>query len=338
MADSALDQTTLEESFFFCEYAKRRFEMSCYNNGDIEKGIETIGCILNDHFQMRYNIPYAMQLDFFSDVMTLCELIVIDELNKQFNCGIFETRRFTFKNFKEQIIKAFNEIKNIKNILDIQSKFMIPASFLPFPYNIEEIILNFRSGIELPKAFPIVKLAERKCLVRDCNNYILFLINKNLTVKETIKELTKQATLFKSDGDYEHSSVQEILGDIHKELKSGKHRQSLNNVFYKSTGLLLYDIYISSNCNLDFVIDKYKKYDAKIKCDPSKKSTAENCNDCKQFSVCTNSWRKQFNSAVKKISGEQSSEDWLRHVKETSTAKQMLTRRSVKFFEYNFAL
>ncbi len=28
MSNPALDQTTLEESFFFSEYAKRRFEMS----------------------------------------------------------------------------------------------------------------------------------------------------------------------------------------------------------------------------------------------------------------------------------------------------------------------
>ena len=39
MPNSVLDQTTLEESFFFCEYAKRRFEMSCYNNGEIENTI-----------------------------------------------------------------------------------------------------------------------------------------------------------------------------------------------------------------------------------------------------------------------------------------------------------
>ena len=46
MRSPVLDQTNLEESFFFCEYAKRRFEMSEHNDGDIEKIIDTLNDIL----------------------------------------------------------------------------------------------------------------------------------------------------------------------------------------------------------------------------------------------------------------------------------------------------
>ena len=42
MSTKNLDQTTLEESFFFCEYAKRRFEMSEYNDSQIDEIIDNL--------------------------------------------------------------------------------------------------------------------------------------------------------------------------------------------------------------------------------------------------------------------------------------------------------
>ncbi len=85
MANSILDQTTLEESFFFCEYAKRRFEMSNYNNGEIERAIDIVGLILESHYKENYNIPFPMKMDFLSEVISFCEAI---NKNCQTNLGV----------------------------------------------------------------------------------------------------------------------------------------------------------------------------------------------------------------------------------------------------------
>ncbi|WP_147357536.1 hypothetical protein [Desulfovibrio legallii] len=337
MANSILDQTTLEESFFFCEYAKRRFEMSNYNNGEIERAIDIVGLILESHYKENYNIPFPMKMDFLSEVISFCEAINKKKLSDKFGCGFVETRRFTFKHLAGEIIQSINEIKNIATLLDAGSIFHMKTPFLPFPYNMEDIILDIRSGEELPTDFKLRNIEERKCFVMDCNNYILFLMNRHVSLDETIQELTQQATLFKSNNDCEKSEKPEILKAIHKKSKSEKYRQSLHNVYYKSIGILLYDLCVINKSSFEVAIDSLMRMNTKIKCDPKFNilEPSKDCNRCKKnFSKCRSQWNKQVKFAVDKIKGTESQEEWLTIIKETP--QRACKRRPVSFFEYEF--
>ncbi|ATD82477.1 hypothetical protein SAMN02910291_01234 [Desulfovibrio desulfuricans] len=337
MTNPALDQTTLEESFFFCEYAKRRFEVSSYNNGEIEKAIDTVGLILDSYYKETYNVPYPMKMDFLSDVIIACEYIGVNELAKKFRCHRVETRKLSFKNLAEQANQAINELENIGNLLDIACRFNMSSSFLPFPYNMESVILNIVSNKGLPQAFKLRDIEEQKCFVMGCNNYILFLVNRHVSLDETIQELTRQATLFKSNDDYKKSGKPEILSAIHKKSKSGTHKQTQYNTYYKSIGIFLYDLCIINKYNYEGAADELMRMHTKIKCSPKFKilESSKDCNFCKKFGACRSLWKKQFFAAVDKIKGTESQEEWLKIAKEKSQQK-ICERRPVSFFEYKF--
>lgn len=336
MPDLILDQTTLEESFFFCEYAKRRFEISPYNNGGIEEAIEMVGRILDSHYKEDHNVPYPMKMDFLSDVIIAFEFFGVNKLAKKFRCHYVETRKLSFNHLVDQTIQAMNELENIENLLDIACRFNMSPSFLPFPYNMKDVILDFLSNKRLPQAFKFRDIEERKCFVMDCNNYILFLANKHMPLEETIQELTRQATLFKSNNDYENSERPDVLTAVHKESKSGIYRQSSNNAYHKTIGILLYDLCIINKYSLEAAIDELMAMPPTIKCSPKFEilASAKDCNLCKKFGECRSQWKKQFFAAVDKIKGTESQEDWLKIVKETQ--QKTCERRPVSFFEYEF--
>lgn len=326
------DKTISEESFFFCEYAKRRFEVSPYNNGEIEKSINIAGLILESYYKDSYNVPYPMKMDLLSDAIIACEGLGLNEFAIKFRCHRVETRKITLKHLAEQISLAINQLDNIGNLLNIACRFNVLPSFLPFPYNMKDIILNIVSNGQLPEALKFRNIEERKCVVMDCNNYILFLANKHMSLEETIQELARQATLFKSNNDYENSEKPEILNDIYKELKSGEYRHTSKNAYYKLIGILLYDLCVINKCSLESAIDELMRMQPEIKCGQGLTST-DDCNRCKKFGKCRSLWNKQFLAAVNKIKGTESQEDWLKIAKEAPQKK--CDRRPVSFFEYS---
>lgn len=323
MADSALDQTTLEESFFFCEYAKRRFEMSKYNDGQIESIIKSIDFISRQILEGE--IKEGMIIDLLSDAIYYHESTIM---------GLMPI--VSFKGL-EKYIACISAKYQIELLLHISNIFKVNSAFLPFPCDMAEVTMRAKSGEQIPTTFKNLDRYDKRCVIifHEDTDYVFFGIDKNLSSDETIKILKEKATVFKSINNYENCKQNDTLKDIHKQSKSGSYRQSLNNFFYKSTGLLIYDLYIANNYNLDSAFTEHRRHDPQTKCDPSKNPTSEDCSMCKYFSSCAGLWRKQFNSAVKKICGALSPEDWLKHAKETRL-KQMLTRRPVKFFEYEF--
>ena len=335
MPNSVLDQTTLEESFFFCEYAKRRFAMSCYNTGEIENTINIVGKVLEAHYEEKSVVPYPMKMDFLSDVIYCCEAMGINILMMQFGGVSFETMNLAFKHLREQIVQVINNISNIGILLDIASRFSVSPSFLPFPYKMEDVVLNYRANNELPAVFKCRDIVERKCVVKDCNNSIMFLVNAHMSLKETINELTRQATLFKSNSYYENCERSDVIKEVHRLSKSGSYRQTLQNIFYKATGLIIYDFCVLHNENLESALERHSRSDKSIKCDPLKKSTTTDCIQCKYYSECRNMWTKQFKYAVEKIRGTQTAEEWMNLTKKISDANK-LQRRTIGFFEYEF--
>ena len=75
MSNPALDQTTLEESFFFCEYAKRSFEMSAHNNGQIENAMKYVQVTSRQVFMA--DIAEGMQIDLLADAVCCYEACIM---------------------------------------------------------------------------------------------------------------------------------------------------------------------------------------------------------------------------------------------------------------------
>lgn len=323
MRSPVLDQTNLEESFFFCEYAKRNFEMSDKNNRTIEEGIDYI-CETSKKF-FRKETPIGMQIDLFTDVIYKYEA---KKIGFQYNIS-FEGSEF--------YIFAVTIEPYIENFLTISNFFKVSAAFLPFPYDMEEIAMRVKCGNGVPASFKALNRIDRRCVVIFPKNhdYVYFGIDRNLPLDKMIEVLNKQVTLFKSKGNYKNCTQKEILKDIHKESKSRSYRQSLNNLFYKTTGLLIYDLYISNNCSLDTAITKQRAHAPQVKCDPSKKQTSDDCAKCKHFSSCADLWKKQFIIAVEKISGTEENETYLNRIRYNPPANP-LKRRAINFFEYEF--
>lgn len=323
MPNTHLDQTTLEESFLFCEYAKRNFEMSDKNNGDIEEAINFI-CESSKIF-FKKEIPIGMQLDLLNELIYKLEA---NSLGLQYNPS--------FEGIEKYLLAANIEFY-IEKFLQISNFFKVGAGFLLFPYDMVEMATQAKCGGGVPRAFKSLERTDRRCVVICPDNleYAFFGIDKNLPLDEMIEVLKKEVTLFKSMHDFGNSERKDILKDIHKESKSGSYRQSLNNLFYKTTGLLIYDLYISNNFSLDAAFEKHRSHAPQLKCDPSKKSNSEDCIQCKHFSFCADLWKKQFNIAVKKISGTEENETFLNRIKNNVGVKQ-LERRAISFFEYDF--
>ncbi|WP_291440112.1 hypothetical protein [Desulfovibrio sp.] len=321
--NSILDQTALEESFFFCEYAKRRFEMSYDNNGHIEDAMKYIKFTSQQFFKA--DIPEGMQIDLLSDAIYCHE------------ARIMGLRHITKFEGIEEYIEFITFYPYIEKLLRISNIFKVCAAFLPFPYDMVEVAKQIKRNESIPTTFKTLDKTDKRCVIAFHSNrdYVFFGIDKNLHVNEIIDTLKKKATLFKSINDYENCKRKDILNTIHKQSNLKMHRQSLNNVFYKSTGLLIYDLYVSSNFNLDSAFMTHRRHAPQIKCDPSKNPTSEDCANCKYFSSCTDLWRKQFNAAVEKISGAESAENWLNLAKKASPQK-ILPRRAISFFEYKF--
>ncbi|GEM_PF-4155095 len=324
MSNPALDQTTLEESFFFCEYAKRRFEMSDHNNGHIEDAIKYIKFTSKQFFES--DIAEGMQIDLLSDAIFCHEARMI---------GL---RYITPFEGSEGYIEEISFQHYTENLLHISNSFKVSASFLPFPYDMAEIAVWTKSGKEVPATFKTLDSIDRRCVIALHRNrdYVLFCIDKNLQLDEIIDAITKQATLLKSVNDYENCKRNDKLKQIHMKSNLKTHRQSLHNTFYKSSGLLIYDLYISNNFKIDRALEEYRKRNSLEKCDPAKKATSEDCAGCKYFSECESNWRKHFKSAVEKISGTEGSESYLNRIRDKAQVR-LLKRQPISFFEYQFS-
>lgn len=324
MRNSVIDQATLEDSFFFCEYAKRRFEMSEHNDGDIEKIIDTLNDILIK--TLGADVPKSLRIDFLTDVIYAHEAYKISL-----------RPAISLVDLQDHIVFLANT-PLAKSLLDITDIFEVSAAFLPFPYDMAEVAMLEKSDNRIPNTFKTLSKKNKQCVINchnDCN-YVYFGVDKNLPLAEIIDRLKKQATLFKSYKNYENCDSDEILIEIHKQSKSKTYRQSLNNVFYKSTGLLIYDLYISNKFDLESALMKHRANIPQIKCDPSKKPTSEDCVSCKYFSSCADLWRKQFNAAVEKISGTEERESYLNRIRDNAQVK-LLKRQPISFFEYQFS-
>ncbi|MTJ92345.1 MAG: hypothetical protein F8N36_05720 [Desulfovibrio sp.] len=323
MPESHRDQTTLEESFFFCEYAKRNFEMSDKNNGTVEEGIDYI-CETSKTF-FKKETPIGMQIDLFTDVIYKYEA---KKIGFQYNISFEGSKFYLF---------AVTIEPYIENFLTISNFFKVSAAFLPFPYDMKEIAMQVKCGKGVPASFKALDRIDRRCVVIFHNNqdYVYFGIDKSLPLDESIDVIKKQVILFKSRGDYKNCTQKKILKEIHKESKSGSYRQSMNNLFYKTTGLLIYDLYISNNFDLDTAFTKQRAHAPQVKCDPSKKPTSEDCIKCNHFSSCADLWKKQFNIAVEKISGTEKNETYLKRIR-NNPPENPLKRRAINFFEYKF--
>ena len=221
-----------------------------------------------------------------------------------------------------------------KLLLDITNFFKVSAACLPFPYDMAEVAMLTKSGAGVPITFKTLNRNDRRCVINHHSNYsyVYFGVDKNLELNEAIELLKKHATLFKSCNDYENCKRNDILKEVHKHSNLKMHRQSLHNVFYKSTGLLIYDLYISSNFDIERALEEHRKHGPEIKCDPRKTDTSEDCGRCQHFSRCSELWRKQFNNAVDKIKYTEKSEEWLDIIK--GNQKKYLLRRPTDFFEY----
>ena len=323
MSNPALDQTTLEESFFFCEYAKRSFEMSAHNNGQIENAMKYVQVTSRQVFIA--DIAEGMQIDLLADAVCCHEACIMS------------LRHITpYEGYEEYIVMISGQYF-IENLLLTSYRFNVNAAFLPFPYDMVEVATRVKCGGGVPITFKILDRADRRCVISFNSNrdYIFFGIDKNLSSEEMIDILKKKVTLIKSINNYENCKRKDILKDIHKQSNFGSHRQSLNNVFYKATGLLIYDLYIHNNFELDRALEEYRKLDTIIKCDPSKKLTSEDCVKCNHFGKCESYWRKLFKAAVEKISGEEDNEAYLTRIKNEDKVNK-IKRRPISFFEYEF--
>ena len=324
MRSPVLDQTNLEESFFFCEYAKRRFEMSNDNNDSIECIIEIIGDTSSKFYAS--SIPEGMQLDLLSNSIHCLES---DTLLLQ--------RTYSLKG-SEQYIDWLSLQPYIEYLLRVSKRFKANAAFLPFPYDMAEICARTKLGEDLPLAFKVLNKKDMRCIIVSPSNnaYVYFGIDKNLQLNEIIDILAEQATLFKSSNDYGNCTRSDILNQIHRKSNLKTHRQSLYNTFYKSSGLLIYDLYISNNFKIDRALEEYRKLNPLEKCDPAKKATSEDCAACKYFGECESNWRKHFKAAVEKISGTEESESYLNRIRDNAQVK-LLKRQPISFFEYQFS-
>lgn len=323
MRSPVLDQTNLEESFFFCEYAKRRFEMSDFNNGYIEYAIKHVKFTSKQFFES--DIAEGMQINLLSDAIFYHEACMI---------GL---RYITPFEGSEGYIHEISVQHYIENLLHISNRFKVSASFLPFPYDMAEIAAWTKRGKEVPATFKTLDSIDRRCVIalHPNRDYVSFCIDKNLQLDEIIDAITKQATLFKSVNDYENCKRNDILNQIHRKSNLKTHRQSLYNTFYKSSGLLIYDLYISNNFKIDRALEEYRKLNPLEKCDPAKKATSEDCAACKYFGECESNWRKHFKAAVEKISGTEESESYLNRIRDNAQVK-LLKRQPISFFEYQF--
>ena len=323
MRSPVLDQTNLEESFFFCEYAKRRFEMSNDNNERIQWFIESVGEISSKVYAR--SIPEGMQLDLLSNAIFCRES---DTLGLQ--------RTYSLEG-SERHIDTLSFLPYIEYLLTVSKRFKVNAAFLPFPYDMVEICAQTKCDGDVPVAFKMLKKHDMRCIIvsPSDNDYVYFGVDKNLQLNAIIDMLVEQATLFKSSNDYENCMRSDVLNKIHRKSNLKTHRQSLHNTFYKSSGLLIYDLYISNNFKIDRALEEYRKLNPLEKCDPAKKATSEDCATCKYFGECESNWRKHFKAAVEKISGTEESESYLNRIRDNAQVK-LLKRQPISFFEYQF--
>lgn len=322
MRSPVLDQTNLEESFFFCEYAKRRFEMSNDNNEHIHWFIESVGDISNEVYAR--SIPEGMQLDLLSNAIFCRES---DTLCLQ--------HTYSFEG-SEKHINFLSLLPYIENLLIVSKRFKVNAAFLPFPYDMVEICAQTKCGEDVPLAFKMLNKDDMRCIIvsPSDNDYVYFGVDKNLQLDEIIDAITKQATLFKSSNDYANCKRSDILNQLHRKSNLKTHRQSLYNTFYKSSGLLIYDLYISNDFKIDRALEEYRKLNPLEKCDPAKKATSKDCAACKYFGECETNWRKHFKAAVEKISDTEGREAYLKRIRARVQVNQ-LKRRPKSFFEYD---
>ena len=87
MSNPALDQTTLEESFFFSEYAKRRFEMSKFNDGQINGAID--------------NLNYRSSAIFCDDVPKSFDIDLLTESQEFATKSVGRVRNLNFEVLRE---------------------------------------------------------------------------------------------------------------------------------------------------------------------------------------------------------------------------------------------
>ena len=150
MSNPALDQTTLEESFFFSEYAKRRFEMSKFNDGQINETIDNLNYRSSAIFCD--DVPKSFDIDLLTDVIYVREALML---------GFAYTASFT--ELRDYIIFLANA-PDTERLLDITNHFNVSAACLPFPYEMAEIAMEFLllSCTGIPVSTSVNKIAERQ--------------------------------------------------------------------------------------------------------------------------------------------------------------------------------
>lgn len=298
-----LDQTTQEESFFFFEYAKRRFEMSEYNNGQIECAIEDIKPAAKDFFKS--DIPEGMLLDLIGDAISF------HEANK--NGCIYNPAFEGAESFIRYICSALD----IDSFVQITNIFAVSAAYLPYPCDMTDAIIHFEDQKPVPTTF--------KYLGRYDDNKTKTLIKKLHTFNKLIK--------FSESGNYQKKKIENLL---YKDSYLKEYRSTLYSIFYKSTGLLMYDLYICNDYNIRQTISEHRKLDKKIKCDPQYNNILSgNCIDCDYYSRCAATWKKRLKEAVEKISHQKNIDEYTNKMKCKNNIKY-LVRQQINFADYEF--
>lgn len=314
MPTSTLDQTAWEESFFFCEYSKRNFELSNFNDGLIKSSFHHV--ISTAMFVFKENsIPIGVAVAILSEAIN-----AFDSIRSGFKPV------FKFKNLEDYIIYLTLSLP-MEDLLYISNKYCVNAAYLLFPYDMNSVILRILDGEGVPLDFKFLPI-ERKCLIHDIpnNDYVFFGVNKELAIDEMMRLIKEQATLFKSVNNYENSELKETLISKHKNSQYAReYRRTKMNAFNKATGIHLYDLSIKDSFDREEAFRQYMSLHPSIKCDPSlqNKTATENC-PCKNFGLCRNNWMKYFQEAFGKIQTVAHSDDCIDHAKKVATTQDIV--------------
>ena len=326
MSTKVLDQTTWEESFFFCEYAKRNFELSSYNKGLIESSFQHVISTANFVFEER--VPIGVAAFLLSEAINAC-----DNIENKFEPV------FKFPHLEDYII-YLAMLLPMKDLMFLSNKYCVNAAYLIFPYDMNSIISRIKNGDGIPQDFKFLPV-ERKCLINYVknNDYVFFGVKVDLTVDEMIRLIKEQATLFKSRNDYENSERQAILKSKHnKSQYLGKYRGTENNDFYKATGIYLYDLYIKNHFDREEALGQHRSLDPNMKCDPNLQNKTKKDCPCDNWGKCRNNLMKYFEEAFAKVQTAVTGDDWIDHAKKVADTHDTVRyhENHLNYSDFNF--
>ena len=302
MSVDFLDSTVVEENFFFTEYAKRRFESSKYNDGQIESIVEDLKPIARDF--LKKDIPQGMLLDLLGDAIYFYESIKDNKSCYNISFNGLESLVF-------YICKRFN----LDVFVDMIKVFKVNPVYLPYPLDMKSVIYYFKCNNKLPATY---KCSDVSDSISDCGQR-----RKNELLKEMVRLINKK-----------EFSYENIVKFLYKKSYAKKHRSTLYNVIYKLMGLLLYDLYLQNNFSINDAIMKFYHYEREVKCNPTCKSEVDDCLACNYYAKCKAQWKKYFNSTRNNIR-----DGSVKICEEKISGKSnMLYRQPVDFDEYRIRI